>query len=301
MEKIKLFDTELIVKDYLCSNNPNVEVKTNPSLRLYIKITDNCNANCMFCANKGSEDFGKLDLKKLEYVIRYLVSKNAIHSIGITGGEPMVNPDKLNDLINLIYSIDSKLEIGISTNGYNFREFKNFDRVNELESIHISRHHYKDDVNYEIFKTDTVASTEDIMFLQEFIDDKKIININTMVMKDYIDSLREIKRMLNYVGETGVYKNGFVSLMKCNDYSIEKFINFNDIFNNLDNDFFRGHHFYSKDYCECIDGIYLTDNNKLVEYYARMVKECNCPYTNQLVYTSDNKLKSGFSGKILYK
>ena len=106
-----------------------------------------------------------------------------------------------------------------------------------------------DGVNNEIFKTDTIATTEDIIDLQEFLDDKKIININTMVMKGYIDSLKEIKKMLNYVGETGVYKNGFVSLMKCNDYSKEKFINFNDIFNNLDENFFKGHHFYSKNYC----------------------------------------------------
>ncbi len=301
METIKLFDDELTVKDYFCSTNPNIEEKSSPSLRLYIKLTDSCNADCLFCANKGCEDFGNLDLKKLEFVIRYLISKKLLHSIGITGGEPMINPDKLNDLINLIYSIDSKIEVQVSTNGYNLKLFKEFDNVNDLESIHISRHHYLDEINQAIFKTKNIASTEDIIALQEFLDDKKIININTIVMKDYIDSLKEIKKMLNYVGEIGVYKNGFISLMKCNDYSKEKFINFNDIFNNLDENFFNGHHFYSKEYCECVDGIYLTDNNKLVEYYARMVKECNCPYTNQLVYTSDNKLKAGFSGKVLYK
>ena len=301
MKKILLFDNELIVKDYLCTSDSKIEIKGNPSLRLYIKITDSCNANCSFCANKGCEDFGNLDFKKLEYVIRYLVSNNIIHSISITGGEPMCNPDKLFKLLKMIYSIEKNFEVQISTNGYNLKEFKNFEEVNNLESIHISRHHYDDKINKEIFKTNTLASTEEIISLQDFLADKKIININTMVMKYYIDSLKEIKKMLNYVGETGVYKNGFVSLMKCNDYSKEKFINFNDIFNNLDENFFKGHHFYSKNYCECVDGMYLTDKNKLVEYYARMVKECECPYTNQLVYTSDNKLKSGFSGKVLYK
>jgi len=301
MEKINLFNNELIVKDYLCTSNPSVYQKSNPSLRLYIKLTDYCNADCMFCANKSSEDFGSLDLKKIEFVIRYLVSKNAIHSIGITGGEPMLNPEKLNNLINLIFSIDTKLEVQVSTNGYNLKEFKNFDRVNDLESIHISRHYYNDNINYQIFNSNKIASKDDIISLQEFLDDKKIININTIVMKDYINSLKEIKNMLNHVGDMNVYKNGFVSLMKCNDYSKEKFINFNDIFNNLDDNFFKGHHFYSKEYCECIDGVYLTNNNKLVEYYARMVKECNCPYVNQLVYTSDNKLKAGFTGKVLYK
>ena len=199
MEKINLFANELIVKDYLCSSNPNSYVKANPSLRLYIKLTDYCNADCLFCANKSSEDFGNLDLQKLEFVIRYLKSKNAIHSIGITGGEPMLNPEKLNKLINLIFSIDSKMEVQVSTNGYNLKEFKNFEKINDLESIHISRHHYDDKVNYKIFNSNKVASTEDIVLLQEFLDDKKIININTLVMKDYINCLKEIKKMLNYM------------------------------------------------------------------------------------------------------
>jgi len=301
MKKINLFDTELVVKDHLCTTDPNIEVKANPSLRLYVKLTDSCNADCMFCANKGCEDFGKLDLSKLAFVINYLKSKDMLHSIGITGGEPMTNPEKLNNLINLIYSIDQDIEVQVSTNGYNLNLFKEFDNVNKLESIHISRHHYDDNVNFEIFRTKNIASTEDIISLQEFLEDKKIININTMVMRGYIDSLKEIKKMLNYVGDTGVYKNGFISLMKCNDYCKERFINFNNIFNNLDDNFFKGHHFYSKEYCECLDGIYLTDKNELVEYYARMVKDCDCPYTNQLVYTSDNKLMSGFAGKVLHK
>jgi len=301
MEKIKIFGNELLVKDYICSNDPNYIVKSKPTLRLFIKFTDDCNANCKFCANNLSKDYGKIDLKKLEYVIRYLSENNILHGISITGGEPMLYPQKLNDLVNLIYKIDPNMELQISTNGTNLESFKYFDNVNKLESIHISRHHYLDYENYEIFQNDNVSNTDSIMELQEFLTDKRIININTIVMKDYIDSLKEIKRMLNHVGDLGVYKNGFVSLMKCNEYSFNNFINFNSIFKNLDSSFFRGHHFYSGKYCECIDGIYLTDNNKLVEYYARMIKETEMPYVYQLVYTSDNKLKSGFNGKVLLK
>lgn len=120
-------------------------------------------------------------------------------------------------------------------------------------------------------------------------------------MKSGINFLEEIKKMLIYVGDIGVYKTGFVSLMKCNPYTEKEFINFNEIFENLDDSFFLGYHFYSKDYCECIDGIHLTEQNKLVEYYARMVKDCDCPYTTQLVYTSDNKLTAGFGKKVLWK
>ena len=301
MKTINLFGHDIIVRDTLCSTNPSKSMIVNPSLRLYIKLTDACNADCMFCANRESRDFGNIDFKKLEYVIRYLLDRGLLHGISITGGEPMMNPDRMNELLNLIYSIEPSLEVAISTNGYNLREFLNMEHVNKLESIHISRHHYDDEVNYEIFGSRNVASTEDIIVLQEGLDDKRIININTLVMKDYIEDLRSIKKMLDYVGDVGVYKNGFVSLMKCNQYSREHFINFNDIFSRLDESFYLGHHFYNREYCECVDGVYLTDNDKMVEFYARMVKDCECPYTTQLVYTSDNKVTAGFGKKLLYK
>lgn len=301
MKTINLFGHSLTVRDTLCTTNPDCVKVVEPSLRLYIKITDACNADCKFCANECNKDFGNIDFSKLEFVIRYLTDKGRLHGISITGGEPMMNPDKMFQLLDLIYSINPNMEVAISTNGYNLLRFLDYKNVNKLESIHISRHHYDDNVNREIFKSNRVASTDDIMSLQDGLDDKKIININTMVMKEYIENLSEIKKMLNYVGDVGVYKNGFVSLMKCNEYATNHFINFNDIFSNLDSQFFSAHHFYCEDYCECVDGLYLTDTNKLVEYYARMVKNCNCPYTTQLVYTSDNRVTAGFGKKLLYK
>lgn len=301
MKTINLFGHDIIVRDTLCSTDPKDLKVVDPSLRLYIKLTDACNADCLFCANKESRDFGNLDFKKLEFVIRYLLDRGLLHGISITGGEPMMNPDKMNMLLNLIYSIEPTMEVAISTNGYNLRSFLDMEYVNKLESIHISRHHYDDEVNYSIFGSREVASTEDIIALQEGLDDKRIININTLVMKDYIEDLREIKKMLNYVGDVGIYKNGFVSLMKCNQFSRDHFINFNDIFSSLDESFYLGHHFYNGEYCECVDGVYLTDKDKMVEFYARMVKDCECPYTTQLVYTSDNRVTAGFGKKLLYK
>lgn len=301
MKKIELFGQEILAKDSLCGPSPESRWEVEPSLRLYVKVTDSCNANCKFCANGSCTDFGNVDLSQLEFVIRYLKEKNRLHSIGLTGGEPMLDPDKLNDMLNLIWKIDKDIQVQISTNGLNLRQIASFDNPNNLESIHISRHHYDDEKNIEIFGTDKVATTDDIYFLQDALTNKRLININTLVMKGYIEDLEGIKRMLDYVGETGVYKNGFVSLMKCNDYSNEHFINFNDIFNNLDDNFLLSNRFYAGEYCECIDGYYASKNAKLVEFYARMVKDCSCPYTTQLVYTSDNKVTAGFGKKVLLK
>ena len=301
METIKLFNQELVVKDELCSTDPNKTKTGRATLRLYIKLTDNCNAHCLFCANENSCDYGTLNLKKLEYVIRYLVSNDRLQGISITGGEPLLEYNKLFQLLDLIYQIDPNIEVQISTNGINLLKLKEYPEINRLESIHISRHHYNDDVNNKIFKSNSVAQAQDIMALQEQLEDKKIININTIVMKDYISNEEEIKNMLDHVGELGVYKNGFISLMRCNPYAEQQFINFNDIFRSLGPSFFKGHHFYHREYCECLDGIYLTKYNKLVEYYARMLKDCECPYTTQLVYTSDNRLTAGFGKKLILK
>lgn len=301
MKNIELFGQEILVKDSLCGPTPESRYEVEPNLRLYVKVTDSCNAKCAFCANGTCKDFGNVDLSQLEFVIRYLKENNRLHSISLTGGEPMLNPDKVNDMLNLIWSIDKKIEVQISTNGLNLREIASFDDPNRLESIHISRHHYDDNKNIEIFGTNTIATTDDIMFLQEALTNKKIININTIVMKDYIEDLEGIKKMLDYVGETGVYKNGFVSLMKCNGFSEDHFINFNDIFNNLDSNFLLANRFFAGEYCECIDGIYASKNARLVEFYARMVKDCSCPYTTQLVYTSDNTVTAGFGKKVLLK
>ena len=301
MERINIFDHELVVNNELCATIPHEPYLGRARLRLYIKITDNCNAGCLFCANSNCKDFGNIDFKKLEYVIRYLNSIDRLHGISITGGEPLLDIDKLFKLLNIIYKIDKNIEVQISTNGVNLLKLLDYEYINNLESIHISRHHYDDLVNCNIFNSSIVATSDDISMLQSKLIDKKIININTILMKDYISDLNEIKKMLDYVGELGVYKNGFVSLMKCNSYSKEQFINLNDIFNNLDGSFFKGHHFYKHDYCECVDGIYLSKYHKLVEYYARMVKDCSCPYTTQLVYTSDNKVTAGFGKKVLLK
>ena len=302
MEK-QVFNEKIDIKDYFCSSSKtNNPLAANPTLRLYVKVTDDCNAKCDFCVNETSRDNGKIDLVKLEDVVRYLYANNLLHGVSLSGGEPMVYPDKVNDIINMIYRIDPNIEVQLSTNGLNFRKLLEFENINRLESIHLSRHHYDDEINYNIFRSRKVASENDIMSVQEGLEDKKIININTLVMRSYIDTLKEIKKMLNHVGRLGVYKNGFVSLMKCNEFARDRFINFNEIFNNLDNDFFLSHHFYSKQYCECVDGLYLTPEAQLVEFYARMVKECeDCDkQVMQLVYTTNNKVLSGFGGKVIY-
>ena len=174
MKKILLFDNELVVKDYLCSSDPKLEIKSNPSLRLYIKITDGCNADCKFCANKGCEDFGNLDLNKLEFVIRYLVSKKILHSIAITGGEPMVNPDKVNNLLNMIYSID-KLRLKTYINFQQFKDLEEYINIyfkSNIKKFWLSDKKSSFHYNYNI------EIEEGKSFIFQYIHNNENINYN---------------------------------------------------------------------------------------------------------------------------
>jgi len=292
-EEIELFGTTVKIKNYFCSANPNQYEKKDIKLNFYIKITDACNAKCLFCSNKEMQDDGHIDFDKLEYVLQYLHAKNLINRISITGGEPLLNIDTLNKVINLIYEVIPASLVTLNTNGYNIRRVLELDNINRLEGIHISRHHYDDVINHQIFKVD-VALTEDIKFVMDKLENKHLLRLNCLLANNYINNIDQVQKYLEYASQLNIFRVGFVSLMPINDYSKKHFISFNEVFSNLPSTFLSSGHYYDHQICECINGVYIAKNGNLIEYYSRMTKELNCDYARQLVYTSSNKLTTGF-------
>lgn len=297
-EEIEILGKTIKIKNYSCSSNPNQFKRENMRLNLYIKINDACTAKCQFCSNRDMQDMGKLDLKKLENLLKYFKERKLLNRISITGGEPMLKFDLLNDVINLIYKIIPNAMVTINTNGYNLKSVIHLDSLDAIEGIHISRHHYEDEINNQIFGTD-IARAEDIRYVMNKVKNKKLLRLNCLLMKDKIDSIEEVEKYLEFASELGIFRVGFVSLMKVNEYAKENFINFNDVFKNETLNPKTHTHFYDTNVCECINGVYVSKKGKFIEYYARMTKELNCEYTRQFVYTSDNKLTTGFGKEII--
>ncbi len=297
-ETIELFGQKVDIKNYNCTRCNETPNRTALRLNLYIKLTDMCNAQCEMCSNRGNEKLSELDLKKLEMVIKYLDEKNLINRIGITGGEPMLNMNKLNDLLNLIYSVKKDAVVTINTNGFNIKNILYLDSKDKIEGIHISRHHYNDKINSNFFGIAT-ATNSDIAYMMDKLDNKRLLRLNCLLMKPYINNIVEVTKYLENAANLGIFRVGFVSLMKVNEFSKENFINFNDIFKDLPPNFCKTDKLNDLNICECENGVYLSNSGDIVEYYARMTKELNCEYTRQLVYTSDNKLTVGFNKKPL--
>lgn len=293
-EEIEIFGEKIKIKNYACSSIKNEFNKQKMKLNLYI----GCNAKCKFCSNREMQDMGKLDLEKLEYVLKYFNERQLLNRISITGGEPTLKLDLLNDVANLIYKVIPDATVTINTNGNNLRELVNLDVIDKIEGIHISRHHYEDKINEKIFGA-AVANEEDIKYVMGNVKNKKILRLNCLLMKNNIDRIEEVEKYLEFASKLGIFRVGFVSLMKINDYSIENFINFNDIFKKEIMNPKTFVHFYDTNICECINGVYISKEGKFTEWYARMTKELDCEYTRQFVYTSNNKLTTGFGKEII--
>lgn len=297
IKNIELFGERIPVKNYLCSSDPNHLIAGDFHFNLYIKITDYCNAQCQFCSNQGSIPKPEhLDLNRLELVLRELKSKNLLSRISITGGEPLLYAERLNQILNKVFEVIPDACVTINTNGINFSKIHELDSLSKLEGIHISRHHYDDGINDARFGVKT-ATLEEISSLYNSVNNRQLIRLNCLLIRGFIDNLREVKKYLEEASKIGVFRVGFVSLMPTNSYCKEHYIDFNSIFRDFPIDFLSTGHFYDSDICECCNGIYLGKNGNLVEYYARMTKKLQCDYMRQLVYTPQNDLLVGFGNK----
>lgn len=297
-ETIELFDQKVDIKNTRCTKSGEEPKIMNMRLNLYIKITDLCNGKCSVCSNKGNEKKSEIDYEKLKYVIKYLDERHLINRISITGGEPFLDVDRLNKVLNVVYEAKPKALVTINTNGFNIKGCLKLDSLSKLYGIHISRHHYDDEMNNKFFGIKT-ASIKDIEDIISKVDNKKLIRLNCLLMKSYINNIDEVQKYLEMVSKLNVFRCGFVSLMPINEESIKEFINYNDIFKDLPDKFQKISNMNDFNICECHNGVYLADNGNVIDYYARMTKELDCPYARQFVYTSDNHLTVGFNKKPL--
>lgn len=302
MAIVEIYGKKLEIRDFICSNRKYDEIKTLPSVRLYVRVTNTCNSNCKFCLNCSNKTISYINKDKLGDVIRYLASKDILNAITLTGGEPMLNYKELNDVINYIYSILPNIRISISTNGTNLTKFLEFDNIDKIDAIHISRHHYNDKINSEILGCEAVT-LEEIEKFQAKLKNKNQVIINSIMMKGYLESLDDVKIMCEHISKIGIKKIHFVSLIDYNEYSRERYIDIRDVFENAtsNQNFYKDFDRYRKDFCECHTYKYISNEGYSINILARTVSSNNSDYIEQLVFTNDNKLITGFdSDEVLY-
>lgn len=276
MKTLNLFGKELQFQSHFCSPNGGIEVGLK-KYNLYIEAGGFCPAKCNFCS--GYKNHYTVDLNKLKYVIDYLTNLDLINRISITGAEPFAYKG-----LSGILELTKGHEVSVNTSSVGLLNINC-----NVSDIHVSRHHYLDNINNQIFGINTLSG-----------DVLKSLNIplslSCNLMKGYIDSEHEIKKYLDFAISVGAKFVGFVGLQNrtkhCEELKID-YERFN--FNIMDGFLFRSIQ-KNRAFCTCENYTYMNKDGE-IDFYMRMIRGSN-PELNSFVF-SNNQLSGGFGKEII--
>lgn len=260
-------------------------------ISLYVVMTRKCTTNCRFCEYHAGKSELNLELFKKRY--EELSNSCFISTVHFTGGEPSLELEKVKEICKIVKGINSFTKTSMNTNG---SRLKNLEGIDLLDNIALSRHHYTDEKNKEIFQG-KICTNEDIKNFKE----KDKLHLSCNLIKGYIDNRAELKRYLDTYGEIGVRDFGLVSLMGINQYSKDNYVDFDNISIEEIENLSKVRYFCQEEkgclLCKCDNYLYTTSNLQLISIYHRHAIQSN-KKADMLVY-ENNHIKQGFKGEIL--
>ena len=207
-------------------------------MNVSIIVPGGCSSNCKFCfweMKKTPPDY----IMKLYNFLDELPS--GVHSLSITGSEPTESVH-LNGILILVSHFKHKFtRVVMTTNGSHF--LKAFDTESSVEllsesvdHLNISRHHYDDDKNSNIFNagSNIIPSTKDV---------KKIINIansigidvtfNCVLSDNNITLFDHVLSFIQYAKDTNASAITFRDSHESNTIEINKLEKMFDKYKNI--------------------------------------------------------------------
>ena len=292
---MEAFGKEIQIKRVGCNCMDEPGQPVEPSVNLFVKVTKNCNARCLFCSNAEtsmpSEPFNVL---KLLEIIRGLKAAGInVNRVNITGGEPSVVSALVEEILQKMDDSGfSDLHLHLNTNGL-LPQSQMLMRHPRWNSISMSLHHYNLSKLSELYGCKIPYKAFDF----EGIDMQRL-NASCNLIKGYIDSPEEASKMLDFALELGLPRIGFVALMKVNDFCQDHFVDLEDI--QLDT---IPHVYFTKSMdrgsdCKCSNYLYNKDL-KILEIYMR--NYANPQYCESSLVYDGEYLRQGFhQNNIIY-
>ena len=299
---IPILGKPVCVKDYICSAD-GITYRKKPEhiqLQLFVCPTTYCPGGCPFCMAKDTGVKRTLDIQKFRNAMERLKAEDRIRGVKITGGEPFYDVKLLDEVITVLYeTFGQDLEVSISTNGMWLERIHEIKYLSYIEAIHISRHHYDDAINRALFGGAAVPCAAKLKEIVCSISYRDIFVFNCMLLKGYIDSREEAHRFLDFSIHVGVPKVGFMTCTPINAYAQRHRVRYEDVLREEDESLFFTRGFHDDVFCHCRDGVYVSPNGELIEFYGRSTNAGGCKYCRGLVYDADNHLRDGFGGEII--
>ncbi len=95
------YGKKIELKEFGCNQTDIIGNKISPFVNIFVKVTNKCNAYCLFCSNSKStniESFFNLP-KLLEIIIHLETIGISINKLNITGGEPSVVYNLVDEIL----------------------------------------------------------------------------------------------------------------------------------------------------------------------------------------------------------
>ena len=299
---VEILGKPVRVKSYVCSPDGIRYPDKEEPIRLQLSVcpTSFCPANCPFCIAGGTQSRRRLDLAALERTMRLLKAEDRVRGIKLTGGEPMLDVVFFDEIVHLLYEVFGyEIEISVSTNGLGLRDLHKVRDLKYIESIHLSRHHYDDGVNKQLFGGADVPSRDELKEIVGSVSFKDIFVLNCLLLRDHVGSPEEAHRFLDFAIDVGIPKVGFVTCSPINAFAKAQHISDKTVIRDDDPALLFTRGFYDYDVCRCRDGVYVSAEGELVEFYTRDTCTGGCGYSRGLVYDADDHLRDGFGGEII--
>lgn len=212
--RVRLFGKTVQVKTQGCSHDDMPGGYVLPSVNIFVKVTDGCNARCAFCSNAQAKHASGFNLKKLRSVLEEALGAGLIvNRLNITGGEPSLVPRRVEDILTMMESQEFRdIHVHLNTNGLSLAS-QSLMKAGRIDSVSVSVHHYDCGKLSEIYGMEISEGILDF----DGVDMMKV-NASCNLIKGYIDSTEQAHRMMDFCLAKGFTRLGFVSLMPVNEY-----------------------------------------------------------------------------------
>lgn len=295
MSKLQLGRTLLECKDYECSQDDVYLPKERLRLWLYINLTDVCPAGCPFCIfSSGDGKKGMhVDPVKLRQTL-FQISPD-ISGVTITGGEPMTDIPLLEETISVIReTIPPEIELDMVTNGLRIEKLSGIHGLERIATVHISRHAVEDEQNRSLMNWKDAPSREMLKEAFSSLPDKGLTVLNCVLQKNGVHDLKSVRAYLEMAAEIGAANVSLIGMFLANDYCRENYISPEILDFSGDCRFSVWNHFHDHDYCQCSSGDYKAEAGYVRYYYRCPGNVAKPDYCRQLVYGTNNQLRTGF-------
>lgn len=292
--KALIFGKPVELKSVGCSHDDAPGRPVPASVNLFVKITNGCNAHCLFCSNAEHKPIIHFHTGKLIDVVKEIRSNDIIvNRINITGGEPSIVPDIATDLLERLSADNfNEIHVHLNTNGL-FPASQLLMRHHRWDSISVSLHHYDREKLEEIYQTKVTDKALDFEGI-----DMNIVNVSCNLIRGYVDETVEAHKMMDFCIDKGITRIGFVGLMPTNQYCLDRFVSLDELhLDTIPHCYFTESKNRGKD-CRCSNYLYNKDL-KILEVYMRHY--ANPMYCESSLLYDGEYLRQGFNNNnIIY-